>query len=348
MSGPGVTPNSKAKGLAYSFDLFATLADLAGLPAPNGIDSRNLLAADGSGQASGRGSILALYRDSQRMVADQRWKLIRYQVQGQERIQLFDLARDPDETNDLSAAPDKQSRRPAPGSKHGRRPGDRWMPSSPPAQTVPAQNAGFPMKSRLLLLGACSAALLAHISRGLDYASEPHAKDGNALFFQMHESFLARGKSGPIGLLFLGDSITARWTEAPEVWKAHFGRYEPADFGIGGDSTHHVIWRIEHGELDGIHPAVVVLLLGTNNTIHFSGQEIAAADAKIVRLIREKIPGVKVLVLAIFPQGGAQEPERHPRRRRPCDGGHSRGKTRNWPSLMTAITSAFSTSGQNS
>ena len=55
--------------------------------------------------------------------------------------------------------------------------------------------------------------------------------------------------------------------------------------------------------MDGIKPKVVVLMIGTNNTSNHTGAQIAAADAKIVRLIREKIPGTKVLLLAIFPRG---------------------------------------------
>ena len=78
--------------------------------------------------------------------------------------------------------------------------------------------------------------------------------DATGRFRQMHQSFLDRGKAGPIGLLFLGDSITAGWTKAPDVWKEHYEKYQPANFGIGGDQTHHVIWRIENGELDGIKP----------------------------------------------------------------------------------------------
>lgn len=133
-------------------------------------------------------------------------------------------------------------------------------------------------------------------------ASAAIPKTGNARFFELHEKFLARTKSGPIGLLFLGDSITEGWTKVPHIWEHYFGQYQPANFGIGGDQTQHVIWRIEHGELDGIHPKVVVLMLGTNNSGHFTGEQIAAADRKIVGLIRAKIPGVKVLLLAIFPR----------------------------------------------
>jgi len=128
-------------------------------------------------------------------------------------------------------------------------------------------------------------------------------KAGNKLFFELHESFLARGKAGPIGVLFLGDSITYLWREAPHIWDHYFGKYQPANFGIGGDQTQHVIWRIENGELDGIKPKVVVLMIGTNNAHSNTGEQVADAVKRIVDLTRAKIPGVKVLLLAIIPRG---------------------------------------------
>lgn len=136
-----------------------------------------------------------------------------------------------------------------------------------------------------------------------DASAAIEKKDADGRFRKMHESFLARGKSGPIGVLFIGDSITAGWTKAPHVWEHYYGKFQPANFGIGGDQTQHVIWRIENGELDGITPKVVVLMLGTNNTGAHTADEIAAADRKIVQMIRTKIPDAKVLVLAIFPRG---------------------------------------------
>ena len=134
-------------------------------------------------------------------------------------------------------------------------------------------------------------------------ASAPSPKKDSGTFLKRHESFLARGKAGPIGLLFLGDSITEGWNKAPHIWKAYYDEYQPANFGIGGDLTQHVIWRIENGELDGIHPKVTVLMLGTNNTGGYTADEILAADQKIVGLIRARIPETKVLLLAIFPRG---------------------------------------------
>jgi len=133
-------------------------------------------------------------------------------------------------------------------------------------------------------------------------ASAPIPKTGNARFFELHESFLKRGKEGPIGVLFLGDSITEGWKKAPHVWAHYFAKYQPANFGIGGDQTQHVIWRIENGELEGISPKVVVLMIGTNNSATHTGEQIADAVKKIIALTQAKIPGVKVLLLAILPR----------------------------------------------
>jgi len=159
----------------------------------------------------------------------------------------------------------------------------------------------------LLLLPLLATAQTAPAPEVID-ASAAIPKTGNARFFELHESFLERAKAGPIGLLFLGDSITEGWKNAPHIWEHHFGQYQPANFGIGGDQTHHVIWRIENGELDGISPKVVVLMLGTNNAGQHTGEQIAAANEKIIGLIRAKIPGVKVLLLAIFPRDARRGP----------------------------------------
>ncbi len=152
-----------------------------------------------------------------------------------------------------------------------------------------------------LALLSCVTVLFAADQEKVD-ASAAIPKTGNETFFKLHESFLARTKQGPIGLLFLGDSITYGWRRAPHIWEHYFGKYNPANFGIGGDRTQHVIWRIENGELDGISPKVVVLMIGTNNSADHTGEEIAAANRKIIELIQARIPGVKVLLLAIFPR----------------------------------------------
>jgi len=140
----------------------------------------------------------------------------------------------------------------------------------------------------------------------VDASGSIEKNDQSGKFLHKHESFIDRGKAGPIGVLFLGDSITEGWIHAPHIWDHYYGLLQAANFGIGGDQTQHVIWRIDHGELDRIKPKVVVLMLGTNNTGGHTADEIAAADKKIVEMIRAKIPETKVLLLAIFPRGPRQ------------------------------------------
>jgi beta-glucosidase len=122
---------------------------------------------------------------------------------------------------------------------------------------------------------------------------------------ERHTQFLARIKQGPVGLLFLGDSITDAWPRGGKDSWAKFAKYQPADFGISGDRTEHVLWRITNGELEGIDPKVVVIMIGTNNIGH-SAQETpewaAAGVKKIVDVVHEKLPKAKVLLLGVFPR----------------------------------------------
>jgi len=124
-----------------------------------------------------------------------------------------------------------------------------------------------------------------------------------ASWFEEHAELVAIGKRArrQAKLVFLGDSITEGWDDA--VWRKSFGVYRPLRLGLGGDRTQNVLWRVEHGELDGVDPAVLVLLIGTNNV---GADEAPPADAakgvaKVVERVRQKLPRTKLLVLAILP-----------------------------------------------
>jgi lysophospholipase L1-like esterase len=126
----------------------------------------------------------------------------------------------------------------------------------------------------------------------------------------LHNAFLDRAWQAPIGVLFIGDSITERWRNAPDTWKAHYWQYTPANFGVAGDRTENVLWRIDNGELDHIDPKVVVLLIGTNN-INDTPEHIIGADTKIAGLIHQKLPHAKLLLLGLFPRAtDAADPRR--------------------------------------
>jgi len=124
-----------------------------------------------------------------------------------------------------------------------------------------------------------------------------------AVWNRMHEDFLKRAREGKIDLLFLGDSITQGWG-GNAVWQKHYGALNAANFGIGGDTTENVLWRIQNGEIEGIGPKVVVLMIGTNN-FGLEGHQpdaVAKGIAAIVQHLRKKLPASKVLLLGIFPR----------------------------------------------
>jgi len=119
----------------------------------------------------------------------------------------------------------------------------------------------------------------------------------------MHEAMVKRAKEGGIDLRFLGDSITQGWG-SNAVWEKYYGAEKAVNFGIGGDTTQNVLWRIMNGELEGLSPKVVVLLIGTNN-FGLNGDSVdgvAKGVAAVVQTLRKKMPKTRVLLLGVFPR----------------------------------------------
>jgi arylsulfatase A-like enzyme len=108
VAGPGVPRGRSSPALVHIHDLFPTLCDLAGAPIPAGVEGLSLAPVIRGRQKRVREHAFAVYKDVQRMVRDDRWKLIWYPKVS--RFQLFDLKRDPWELRDLSAEPAQQPR----------------------------------------------------------------------------------------------------------------------------------------------------------------------------------------------------------------------------------------------
>jgi beta-glucosidase len=130
-----------------------------------------------------------------------------------------------------------------------------------------------------------------------------------------HEGFLRQTQENPSPqLVFIGDSITDFWPRrGKESWDKLLGEYKILNLGISGDRTELVLWRITNGELDGIRPKVVVIMIGTNNIGHFDDEKpewAAAGVTRIVQTVREKQPQAKVLLLGIFPRDGKDHARR--------------------------------------
>ena len=136
----------------------------------------------------------------------------------------------------------------------------------------------------------------------------------NPMFLPAHEVLLKKRTEGVIDVYFLGDSITRRWqgTDYPEHkqnWDRNFHGWNAADFGWGGDTTRNLLWRLEHGELDGVNPKVVVLMIGTNNVggkppenEDAQAEDVAQGVRAILVTVREKAPAARVVLMGITPR----------------------------------------------
>jgi beta-glucosidase len=124
---------------------------------------------------------------------------------------------------------------------------------------------------------------------------------------QRHEGMNARVKQGNVDLIFIGDSIAQAWeSDGKHVWQEFYGKRNAVNLGISGDETGHVLWRLDHGNIDGISPKLAIVLIGTNNAGHHPNlpPEMTAEGVKaIVEKLRAKLPKTKILLLAIFPRG---------------------------------------------
>jgi sialidase-1 len=131
---------------------------------------------------------------------------------------------------------------------------------------------------------------------------------------QRHEEKRLESKRGGVRLAFLGDSITQGWeTTGQAVWEHRYASRAAVNYGFNGDSTQHVLWRLDHGEWDGIAPDVCVLLIGANNVRHSedSPEQIAQGIRAILARLAQRSPTTKVLLLAILPRGAdAKDPYR--------------------------------------
>src|SRR5262249_60184486 len=93
-----------------------------------------------------------------------------------------------------------------------------------------------------------------------------------------------------------------------EIWNANFAQFKPANFGIAGDTTQGVLWRMQNGELEGFKAKLIVLMLGTNNINRNPVDEIVDGDRLIIGEFKKRQPQAKVLLLGVFPRNG-REPE---------------------------------------
>jgi beta-glucosidase len=135
-------------------------------------------------------------------------------------------------------------------------------------------------------------------------AVTPDHRNDSEWWAKRMEEKNARIAEGNVDLLFIGDSITHGWEggAGKELWEEYYGDRNAANIGFSGDRTQHLLWRFEHGNLDGISPKVAVVMIGTNNHGDNTAEEIADGIKAVVQMLRDKLPETKVLLLGIFPR----------------------------------------------
>ena len=134
-------------------------------------------------------------------------------------------------------------------------------------------------------------------------------------WYKRHDSRCALTKQNRYDLVFIGDSLTHFWLDEEgfshgvEVWREYYGKRKVFNLGFGFDRTQNVLWRLEHGELDGQSPKMIVLNIGTNQfsiTPNYSGDtgaDAAEGIKAVIGKLRSMFPESELIVMAVLPRG---------------------------------------------
>ncbi len=158
-------------------------------------------------------------------------------------------------------------------------------------------------------------ALLLTAAGAANPAATPLSRDNLPWWHARHEEALARVRqgnaNGGVDLVFLGDSITQDWEDRgpPDwrdfvpAWQRFYGDRRAVNLGFKGDTTASLLWRVLHGEVDGMEPKAAVVLIGANNNgrVHWSAEQTLGGVAAVVSAVRGKLPATRILLLPVLP-----------------------------------------------
>lgn len=158
---------------------------------------------------------------------------------------------------------------------------------------------------------AVAAMLLLCAADVVNPAAVPESRDGTPWWHARHTAAVARVRQGHVGLVWLGDSITENWArESPQpwfdflpVWEQFYGDRNAVNLGFKGDRTSHLLWRMQHGELDGIQPKAAVVLIGANNMglAHWTAAQTLGGIEAVINELHRRLPQTRVLLISVLP-----------------------------------------------
>jgi lysophospholipase L1-like esterase len=133
------------------------------------------------------------------------------------------------------------------------------------------------------------------------YHTDPNRPD---LVLRMHDKFIGDLQSQQPAVLFVGDSIVAFWRRGGNQasWKNYIAPLNAYNLGIPSDMIENILWRLSNGELNRIHPKVIVLMTGTNNLWRDTPQDIVKGVSAITDVIAKDTPDAKVLLVGVLPR----------------------------------------------
>lgn len=127
---------------------------------------------------------------------------------------------------------------------------------------------------------------------------------------ERHRINIERGKQ-KADVIWLGDSITQLMDDAHDLYQKFWPDHKMENLGIGGDRIQNLLWRISQGgEVDGLHPQLVIVLIGTNNLAFDNDRQVVAGIDAVIESLRRKLPESNILILGLLPRGQRQDPIR--------------------------------------
>jgi beta-glucosidase len=168
------------------------------------------------------------------------------------------------------------------------------------------------MKILLAVRSALAAAVLALPAAGLAQTNppppnlciKPAPREGKGYDRLLEINKQVQANEGKAEVIFVGDSITEGWGgNGKQIWAKYYAPRYALNLGVGSDHTQHVLWRLDHGNLDGLKPKAAVVLIGVNNVPDDNNtpRQVLEGVTAVVNKLREKLPDTKVLLLGIFP-----------------------------------------------
>jgi lysophospholipase L1-like esterase len=152
----------------------------------------------------------------------------------------------------------------------------------------------------------CLAATWGH---GAEVPWVPAMRDDTAYWAGVVKQQAEAMKQSQAKIIFIGDSLTESWDK--DVWQMRIAPAQALNFGIGGEGPQHVLWRLEHGILDGPSPETVVLMIGINNFWrHFSAADTTRGVEAIVERIHTRHPTTRIVLMGLLPVYEAASPIR--------------------------------------